>query len=307
MGKSKEEKQKNILNNIKFNYKKLEQSIVNQLYFKVDNHPLTTGHNREKIWMKLFKQIIPKKFAIRQGVFLIDSNCKVSKEVDIAIFDEQFTPYVFNYEDICFIPIEAVAVVIQCKSKSVNIDDINEWLSDINVLKGELGGVARMAGFIASSSTPTSTQKITRPLSILCHLKGENLSESEDYDLDIAASETKLSIKWNDSLKNLSDIFKKLNGLNDEEFDKIFEKKVKYCEKCNDEVKHSTESKSPNVSEKPEELRKLDWDISLKELEVKDNPILSLIFQLNQVLMLINNPMLFPHKAYVEMFDKKIS
>lgn len=283
MGKSKEEKQKNILNNIKFNYKKLEQSIVNQLYFKVDNHPLTTGHNREKIWMKLFKQIIPKKFAIRQGVFLIDSNCKVSKEVDIAIFDEQFTPYVFNYEDICFIPIEAVAVVIQCKSKSVNIDDINEWLSEINDLKGELGGVARMAGFIASSSTPTSTQKITRPLSILCHLKGENLSESEEYDLDIAASETKLSIKWNDSLKNLSDIFKKLNGLNNEEFEEL--------------------SKNSYIKENSIGSEKLDWDISLKELEVKDNPILSLIFQLNQVLMLINNPMLFPHKAYVEMFQ----
>ena|SRR5690606_857711 len=270
MGKSKEDKQKNILNNIKCNYKKLEQSIVNQLYFKVDNHHLTAGHNREKIWMKLFKQIIPKKFAIKQGVFLIDSNSKVSKEVDIAIFDEQFTPYVFNYEDICFIPIEAVAVVIQCKSKSVNTSDINTWLSEIKDLKGELGGVARMAGFIASISTPTSTQKITRPFSILCHLQAENYSNSGAYDLDIAASETKLSIKWNDSLKNLSDIFKKLNGLNDEEFDKI--------------------------------SKKIDWDIPLKNLEVKSNPILSLIFQLNQVLMLINNPMLFPHKAYVEMF-----
>lgn len=270
MGKSKEDKQKNILNNIKCNYKKLEQSIVNQLYFKVDNHHLTAGHNREKIWMKLFKQIIPKKFAIKQGVFLIDSNSKVSKEVDIAIFDEQFTPYVFNYEDICFIPIEAVAVVIQCKSKLVNTSDINTWLSEIKDLKGELGGVARMATFIASSSTPTSTQKVTKPLSILCHLKEENSIKSKEYDLDIAASADKLSIKWNDSLKNLSDIFKKLNGLNDEEFDKI--------------------------------SKKIDWDIPLKNLEVEDNPILSLIFQLNQVLMLINNPMLFPHKAYVEMF-----
>lgn len=280
MGKSKEDKQKNILNNIKCNYKKLEQSIVNQLYFKVDNHHLTAGHNREKIWMKLFKQIIPKKFAIRQGVFLIDSNSKVSKEVDIAIFDEQFTPYVFNYEDICFIPIEAVAVVIQCKSKSVNTSDINTWLSEIKDLKGELGGVARMATFIASSSTPTSTQKVTKPLSILCHLKEENSIKSKEYDLDIAASADKLSIKWNDSLKNLSDIFKELNGLNDEDFKKIFIKKDKHF----------------NDSENS------DWDIELKCLEVEDNPILSLIFQLNQVLMLINNPMLFPHKAYVEMF-----
>jgi hypothetical protein len=34
----------------------------------------------------------------------------------------------------------------------------------------------------------------------------------------------------------------------------------------------------------------------------KESSLLTLIFQLNQLLMIINNPMLFPHKAYVEMF-----
>src|SRR5699024_8913351 len=107
----------------------------------------------------------------RKYEFLIDISHKVTKYIDISFSDEQLTPYVFNYDDICFIPIEAVAVVIQCKSKSVNTSDINTWLSEIKDLKGELGGVARMATFIASSSTPTSTQKVTKPLSILCRLK----------------------------------------------------------------------------------------------------------------------------------------
>ncbi|MCL6459478.1 MAG: hypothetical protein K6T85_15885, partial [Gorillibacterium sp.] len=47
---------------------------------------------------------------------------------------------------------------------------------------------------------------------------------------------------------------------------------------------------------------------SLSELRVIDsegneNVMLSLTFQLNQLLMLINNPMYFPHKAYVNMFN----
>lgn len=33
--------------------------------------------------------------------------------------------------------------------------------------------------------------------------------------------------------------------------------------------------------------------------------LLSFIFQFNQMLMLINNPMFFPHKAYVDMFNGK--
>ena len=46
-----------VVQNIKDNYKYLEKSIVNQLNLKVDNHYLTAGHNSEKIWLNLFRQI----------------------------------------------------------------------------------------------------------------------------------------------------------------------------------------------------------------------------------------------------------
>ena len=46
-----------------------------------------------------------------------------------------------------------------------------------------------------------------------------------------------------------------------------------------------------------------DYDI----LKGKDKyTLLSFIFQFNQMLMMINNPMFFPHKAYVDMFNKNI-
>lgn len=35
-----------------------------------------------------------------------------------------------------------------------------------------------------------------------------------------------------------------------------------------------------------------------------ENAILSLIFTLNQLLMLINNPIPFPHRSYVELFNQ---
>ena len=48
--------------------------------------------------------------------------------------------------------------------------------------------------------------------------------------------------------------------------------------------------------------------ISLKDYEVLDEneeniSLLTFNFQLNQLLMLINNPILFPHRAYVKMFN----
>ena len=95
-----------IIKSIKENYASLEEGIVNQLYF-AGHHGSTIGHYREKIWSEMFKNIVPKKFVIEQSVFLIDSQGNVSNEVDLAIFDEMYTPYIFRYYDLKFIPIEA--------------------------------------------------------------------------------------------------------------------------------------------------------------------------------------------------------
>lgn len=260
-------KEKDVIQNIKDNYEFLEKSIVSQLNLKVDNHYLTAGHNREKIWLDLFRQITPMKFAIRQGVFLIDANRKVSNEVDIAIFDEQFTPYIFNYGNIQFIPIEAVALVVQCKSKTLNLNEVNSWATNIDKLRSTMGGIARMANNIACNPDGLPTQKATKPLQILCHLKGEDIT-NENFDLIITVDKDKLVLKWHESISTLEQCFIKLNG-------------------------------ADNISNSDKEI----LEKKLSELEVRNNPILSLLFQLNQLLMLINNPMLFPHQAYAKMFD----
>lgn len=260
--------QEEVIKNITANYQDIEASIVKQLNLKVDNHHLTAGYNREKIWMELFRQLIPMKFAIRQGVFLIDSKGNVSKEVDIVVFDEQYTPYIFNYRNIHFIPIEAVSVVVQCKSKTINNKDVNKWYKEIDDLQTMTGGMARMATYIATDSP--DTQKATKPISILCHLKNENY-DNDNYDLIITALEDKLKVQWNGRIDTLKDAFLRFNGIND----------------------------LSNIKGEKEKL-----DKKLSELNVDGNSILSLIFQLNQLLMLINNPMLFPHQAYVDMFNR---
>ena len=99
------------------NYNQLEQSLVNQLRLELSKHNLTIGTYRERVWQSLFEMIIPKKYCIDQSVFIIDSYGNISREVDLAVYDEVYTPYIFNYGEIKFIPIEAVAVVVQCKSK----------------------------------------------------------------------------------------------------------------------------------------------------------------------------------------------
>jgi len=69
------------------------KEIVNQLNYVV-KHGTTLGSSREYIWKSLFERIVPKKFNIDRSVFIIDSYGNISKEVDLAIYDEQYTPYI---------------------------------------------------------------------------------------------------------------------------------------------------------------------------------------------------------------------
>lgn len=72
------------------NYEKVEESIANQILLEVSNHPTTVGSYRENVWKSLFEMIVPKKYCIEQGVFIIDSYGHKSDEVDLVIFDEMY-------------------------------------------------------------------------------------------------------------------------------------------------------------------------------------------------------------------------
>lgn len=211
-----------IIDQIKENYASLEERIVKQLYFEVE-HGATIGHYREKIWGEMFKSIIPKKFVIEQSVFLIDSRGNVSNEVDLAIFDEMYTPYIFRYYDLKFIPLEAVAVVVECKSKSWDKDNLENWVQSISDLKTSSAqrSFARLATNIAYE--PVKTQPATRPLRVLCCLnerkKDLPTKAGMTFDVVIRAikKEKRLEIKWDTKKKNLYDWYLCLNQANAEE------------------------------------------------------------------------------------------
>lgn len=269
-----------IIKNIKENYASLEEGIVNQLYF-AGHHGSTIGHYREKIWSEMYKNILPKKFVIEQSVFLIDSQGNVSNEVDLAIFDETYTPYIFRYYDLKFIPIEAVAVVVECKSTSMNAEQMGAWVQNISGLKTSSSQQSFVRTIREITSNTAPTQPATRPLRILCCLNDEYKMEmSEFFDVVIRAQkdEKKLNIKWSEEQENLFDWYWCLNHA--EETDAVMN------------IKGGEEAAEHNLDE---------YKVFSGNSELS---LMSFNFQLNQILMLINNPMLFPHLDYVKMFNR---
>lgn len=290
-----------MIRDIKENYSHLEIATVEQLFMRHELHGLTVGTTREDIWKKLFKRMIPKKFVIEHSVFIIDSGEGVSHEVDLAIMDKTYTPYIFHYEGIKFIPIEAVAAVVECKSQSINAKTLQEWSKSMENLRTSENSIARIATGIALSGV--TTQKSTRPIRILCKLTEDQTEDVEkQFDFILTAcpskkkkasedeskeSKAQIKIVLNDSLNNLYDWFYELNFYGMTESKKQFEieKNKIWVEKLK-----SMKLDSYQVTDQPS-----GENISL----------LTFNFQFNQLLMLINNPLLFPHISYVNMFNGK--
>ena len=293
------------INDIKENYLKMERELVTQLNYDVTNHQLTAGTYREEIWADFFRKIVPRKFNIARSVFIIDSKENISNEVDIAIYDEQYTPYIFNYGLIKFIPIEAVAAVVQCKSRSLDKDDLLNWTNSIKNLQTSNDSIVRLATYIhiGKESICDAIQTATKPIKILCHIPtdetcNDDTNGREYFDIIIEAyqnsksskEQTQNNTEYNGNLKinfsdeNLLDVLKNYNQADKKELGNLKEdKKLKSETLANRKI--------------------ADYDI----LKGKDKyTLLSFIFQFNQMLMMINNPMFFPHKAYVDMFNKNI-
>lgn len=290
-----------IIKKIAENYSQLESSIVSQLRLSCDHHYVTIGSFREEIWQSLFEQIIPKKFSIERSVFIIDSNEKVSKEVDLVIFDEQYTPYIFNFGKIKYIPIEAVAVVVQCKSDHLGNQNITAWKDSITKLRTSLHSIARMHGKVAHGEiidTVKYTQTSTRPIYILCHLNESATDRKvvmQHFDIVICPENGRL--KMTTQSDKLSNWYKKLNHAEEQYKDNVMEMEGSFSDITLDQYKVGCWEETTNANEE-------ESKVSDNKVVVGERTILSLIFQLNQLLMLINNPLLFPHQAYVKMFNR---
>ncbi|WP_107841098.1 DUF6602 domain-containing protein [Metasolibacillus meyeri] len=290
-----------VINKLSENYLNLEGSIIAQL--KIDKE------NTENIWLPVFKRIVPTKYNIETNVYIIDSYKTISPKVSIAIYDEQYTPYIFNYGVIKYIPIEAVFAVVLCGAQ--DLKESQEWLKEIQALKTDMNAYVRIQQGLVNNTVdklyaelqnqiekePNKeprkvTQTSTRPITILC---ATDETGQGKFDIVLQVQKIgdgeKLTKKVTNEEASLDYWYKQLNHyVNEERYDRdILDKLDKLAYK----------------NEIPTERTLMELNVyknGIKE-EQQQNALLSLTFQLNQLLMLINNPIFFPHASYVKAFN----
>lgn len=81
---------------------------------KILKHAPTKGDASELNWIKWLKEYLPKRYKVDKA-FLIDCNNNLSDQIDVVVYDQQYTPFVFNQDGAIYIPVESVYAIFEVK------------------------------------------------------------------------------------------------------------------------------------------------------------------------------------------------
>lgn len=102
--------------------KNLHKDIEHQLSTvrRTMGHPGAKGDGSEKVWLDLLNTYLPKRYQAAKA-FVVDSNGVFSDQIDVVVFDRQYSPFVFDYKDQTIIPAESVYAVFEVK-QTLNLE-----------------------------------------------------------------------------------------------------------------------------------------------------------------------------------------
>lgn len=85
-------------------------------------HPGTKGDASERVWLQLLQTYLPQRYQAATA-HVVDSLGVFSDQIDVVVFDRQYSPFIFHYEGQTIIPAESVYAVFEAK-QTINAEQI---------------------------------------------------------------------------------------------------------------------------------------------------------------------------------------
>src|SRR6266851_3770262 len=115
-------------------------------YREIIQHPGTMGDAAELEWRKMLNQYLPRRYSA-DTAFVLDCEGNISEQIDIVIYDRQYSPFLFNQNDAKYLPAESVYAAIEVKQglSAANIKYAGEKAGTVRRLR-RTGAPIRHAG-----------------------------------------------------------------------------------------------------------------------------------------------------------------
>lgn len=108
------------MNTRKINIKELFNGLQNQMVAQLSTnrefitHPGSVGDSLENAWIEWLQKYLPNRYSVDKAI-VIDHNGNTSHQIDIVIYDNWFTPFIFTQNGFHYIPAEGVYAIFEVK------------------------------------------------------------------------------------------------------------------------------------------------------------------------------------------------
>lgn len=94
----------------------LQKQMITRLSSQRDilNHPGTKGDATELNWLEWLKNYIPKRYCVDKA-FIIDAEGNISDQIDLVVYDQHYSPFVFNQDGAIYVPAESIYAIFEIK------------------------------------------------------------------------------------------------------------------------------------------------------------------------------------------------
>jgi len=131
-------------------------------------HPGTKGDASESVWLELLATYLPQRYQAASA-HVVDSKGTFSEQIDVVVFDRQYSPFIFSYQGQTVIPAESVYGVFEAK-QSINAEQVA-------YARKKVGSVRRLH----RTSLPIPHAGGTYPAKPLQHIVGGLLTLDSDW------------------------------------------------------------------------------------------------------------------------------
>ena len=77
-------------------------------------HSVAKGDATEGVWIELLSEYLPKRYCVAKA-FVCDSLGQFSEQIDVVIYDRQYSPLIFKLRQQTIIPAESIYAVFEAK------------------------------------------------------------------------------------------------------------------------------------------------------------------------------------------------
>lgn len=163
----------------------LQSQMVSQLSTnrKFIEHPGSKGDALENAWIEWLQKYLPNRYSVDKAI-VIDHNGNTSHQMDIVIYDNWFTPFVFSQNGFHYVPAEGVYAVFEVKPDiKGNVKSGNKKINHIRYASEKIASVRTLQ----RTSTSMISSGSQQPARALTKIVGGILATTNGYS---AASNT---------------------------------------------------------------------------------------------------------------------